>query len=199
MPPAKFELAMDAAVLAFPLDSARVVERADDAAGAAAALHGGAVGAAGYRDGRAGGVGGRCAVVAGPSHDAPNAVGAGVACGNRPGIGATAHGAVILLLADDAADGVARAGNGAAVLAIRHEGCAEAGDTADAVGAGNASAVAASGDGHAAGGGGVVGGAYDPAGVAHAAHGGDRSAVLAVLDGSGQRHAPRDAAHARLA
>lgn len=49
------------------------------------------------------------------------------------------------------------------------------------------------------GGGGVVGGAYDPAGVAHAIRGGDRSAVLAVLDGSGQCHAPRDAAHARLA
>ena len=48
-----------------------------------------------------------------------------------------------------------------------------AGDAADAVGAGNASAVAASGDGHAAGGGGVVGGAYDPAGVAHAIRGGD--------------------------
>ena len=148
-------------------------------------MHGGAVGAAGHRDGRAGGVGGRGAVVAGPSHDAPDAVGTGVTRGNRPGIGAAAHGAVVLLLADDAADRVARAGNGAAVLAIRHEGRAEAGDAADAVGAGNAPAVAASGDGHAAGGGGVVGGAHDAAGVAHAARGGDRGAVLAVLDGAG--------------
>ena len=39
------------------------VLRADDAAGAAAALHGGAVGAAGHRDGRAGGVGGRLVLV----------------------------------------------------------------------------------------------------------------------------------------
>ena len=92
---------------------------------------------------------------------------------------------ILILLADDAADRVARAGNGAAVLAIRHEGRAEAGDAADAVGAGNAPAVAASGDGHAAGGGGVVGGAHDTAGVAHAARGGDRGAVLAVLDGAG--------------
>ena len=168
-----------------PAYGARVVERADDAAGAAAALHGGAVGAAGHRDGRAGGVGWGGAVVAGPSHDATDAVGTGVTRGNRPGIDTTAHSAVVLLLADDAADRVARTGNGAAVLAIRHEGRAEAGDAADAVGAGDAPAVMASRDGHAARGCGVVGGAYDTAGVAHAARGGDRGAVLAVLDGAG--------------
>ena len=71
------------------------------------------------------------------------------------------------------------------VVTVEGAATALAGDAADAVGAGNAPAVAASGDGHAAGGGGVVGGAHDTAGVAHAARGGDRGAVLAVLDGAG--------------
>ena len=59
------------------------------------------------------------------------------------------------------------------VVTVEGAATALAGDAADAVGAGDAPAVMASRDGHAARGCGVVGGAYDTAGVAHSARGGD--------------------------